>query len=205
MSTSKQHAEDGEPSKGSVRKQELALVAYRLLAERGFEGLRVREVAATAGINIATLHYYFPSKEDLIHAVGEHLFQQFLTVTAPLPEGYQDTPDQQILQVFRDMQYQLAQVPDLFIVMNELHLHALRDPAVHALLQKLNDQWQAHLAWICTAGMQQGLFRSDIDAQDFARAIIALLKGISLQAASHLDGPDLEALGTRIVDWLKNE
>ena len=45
------------------------LAAYKRLAEAGFEGLRTRDVAADAGVNIATLHYYFPSKEALIRGV----------------------------------------------------------------------------------------------------------------------------------------
>ena len=37
------------------RRQELVLAAYREIAQRGFEGLRTREVAAEVGVNIATL------------------------------------------------------------------------------------------------------------------------------------------------------
>jgi AcrR family transcriptional regulator len=39
------------------RRQELVLAAFHQIAERGFEGLRTREVAAEARVNIATLHY----------------------------------------------------------------------------------------------------------------------------------------------------
>lgn len=202
MITQGQHYEDKPRSKGDVRRQELVVAAYRLLAERGFEGLRVREVAASTGMNSATLHYYFPTKDDLVHAVGEYLFQQFLTVTAPLPEGYQDTPDQQMLQVFRDMQYQLERTPDLFVVLNELHMHAQRDPTVRVLLQRLNDGWQGHLASICIAGMQQQLFRPDLDAHHFASIVITLLKGVSLQVGSRLSSFDLERMGTETIRWL---
>ena len=48
------------------RQQALVLAAFNQIAERGFEGLRTREVAAGVGLNIATLHYYFPTKEALI-------------------------------------------------------------------------------------------------------------------------------------------
>ncbi|TMC63676.1 MAG: helix-turn-helix transcriptional regulator [Chloroflexota bacterium] len=48
------------------REQALVEAAFNQIAERGFEGLRTREVAAGVGLNIATLHYYFPTKEALI-------------------------------------------------------------------------------------------------------------------------------------------
>ena len=198
----KREGEEHLSTKGEARRQDLILAAYRLLTERGFEGLRVREVAAEVEINSATLHYYFPTKDDLILAVGEYLLQQFLTVTAPLPEGYQDTPDQQLLQVFRDMRYQLEQIPELLVALNELHTHAQRDSAVRALLQRLNSGWHAHLASICTAGIEQHLFRADLDADHIASLIIALLKGISVQQGSRLDSFDLERIGAEIVGSL---
>src|SRR5205809_67708 len=54
------------------RRGALVRAAYNQIAERGFEGLRTREVAGEAGVNIATLHYYFPTKEKLIEGVVEH-------------------------------------------------------------------------------------------------------------------------------------
>ncbi|TMG42173.1 MAG: helix-turn-helix transcriptional regulator, partial [Chloroflexi bacterium] len=48
------------------RHEALVQAAFNQIAERGFEGLRTREVAAEVGVNIATLHYYFPTKEALI-------------------------------------------------------------------------------------------------------------------------------------------
>src|SRR5882672_3117237 len=55
------------------RRRSLVLAAYELIADKGFEELRTRDVAARAGVNIATLHYYFGSKEDLIEGVVEYL------------------------------------------------------------------------------------------------------------------------------------
>src|SRR3979409_62859 len=62
---------------GPDRRGALVSAAYNQLAQRGFEGLRTREVAAEAGVNIATLHYYFPSKEILIGAVLAHAMARF--------------------------------------------------------------------------------------------------------------------------------
>src|SRR5215471_20341726 len=58
---------------GDERRRSLVLAAYDLIAEKGFEELRTRDVAMKAGVNIATLHYYFASKEDLIEGVVDYL------------------------------------------------------------------------------------------------------------------------------------
>src|SRR5438094_8371030 len=78
-------AEDGgraaaEPK--ADRRRALVVAAYRRIATGGFEGLRTRDVAADVGVNIATLHYYFPTKEALIRSVIGHAMQRF-TETMP--------------------------------------------------------------------------------------------------------------------------
>jgi len=64
------------------RRQALIAAAYQRIANDGFEGLRTRDVAADVGVNIATLHYYFPTKEALICGVIGHGMQRF-TQTMP--------------------------------------------------------------------------------------------------------------------------
>src|SRR5438445_10683039 len=73
-------AEDGgraaaEPK--ADRRRALVAAAYRRIASQGFEGLRTRDVAADAGVNIATLHYYFSTKEALIRSVIGQAMQRF--------------------------------------------------------------------------------------------------------------------------------
>src|SRR5436305_8126323 len=65
------------------RREALIQAGYDQLAQRGFEGLRTRDVAAAAGVNIATLHYYFPTKEALIGGILEHAMARFRTTIAP--------------------------------------------------------------------------------------------------------------------------
>ena len=65
------------------RQEALVQAAYDLLAERGFEGLRTRDVAAKVGVNIATLHYYYPTKEKLIRGVVAYAMERFRTTLQP--------------------------------------------------------------------------------------------------------------------------
>src|SRR5262245_2213790 len=59
------------------RRRTLVAAAFRRIASEGFEGLRTRDVAADVGVNIATLHYYFPTKEALIRGVIGHAMRRF--------------------------------------------------------------------------------------------------------------------------------
>ena len=53
------------------RRQQLVSIAMEQIAKKGFEGLRFQEVAKQAGVNNATLYYYFPTKEALISRSGQ--------------------------------------------------------------------------------------------------------------------------------------
>ena len=45
------------------------------MSERGVDGTSMRDLAAAAGLNVASLYHYFPSKRELLEAVlVEHGF-----------------------------------------------------------------------------------------------------------------------------------
>src|SRR5262245_65120198 len=74
-------ARRGRPPAGPERRDALVLAAYRCLAESGFEGLRLRDVAAQVGIDHSTIHHHFPTKQDLVVAVVDYTTRQFWTTT----------------------------------------------------------------------------------------------------------------------------
>src|SRR5882724_3741618 len=90
------------------RRQALVQAAFNLIAEHGFEGLRTREVAAEVGVNIATLHYYFPTKESLIQAVLDHAMGRFRTTLAP-----HGSPSDQLRNYLRAVRKLLLDEPEL--------------------------------------------------------------------------------------------
>src|SRR5438477_12242730 len=99
------------------RRQDLVRAAFNQIAQRGFEGLRTREVAAEVGVNIATLHYYFPSKEALIRGVVEHAMERFRSTLAP-----HGSPADQLRNHLRAVRKLLQAEPELGTVMGELAL-----------------------------------------------------------------------------------
>src|SRR5829696_3732005 len=58
--------------------------AEKLIAENGFAGTSVRDIAEAAGVNLAMISYYFGSKEKLMEAMfrhrGEHLTMQLQNI-----------------------------------------------------------------------------------------------------------------------------
>lgn len=55
------------------RRRAILEAVVPVFAEKGFHGVRTRELAAAAGISEALLYRHFPSKDDLYAAILEHV------------------------------------------------------------------------------------------------------------------------------------
>src|SRR5262245_37029371 len=173
-------SEDQITPKGGDRRHSLILAAFQSIAEHGFEGLRVREVAAQVGINSATLHHYFPTKEALIQAVAAYAIQR-LVFTAHAPEG---TPRDLLRAHLTLLHQQMQQEPALFVVLTEIRLRAQRTSAIQRFAQERQANWHEQLMAILRAGVQQGQWPADLAAEEVASAIITFVEGASLGSAS---------------------
>lgn len=58
--------------------EELLDIAERLARAGGYGGFSFRDLAAEAGIKSASVHYHFPSKEDLGEALARRYTERFL-------------------------------------------------------------------------------------------------------------------------------
>lgn len=57
----------------------LVKAAQELLDEKGFSGLKIREVAKKAGVNLGMFHYHFKSKENFQKRVMKDLYERFFS------------------------------------------------------------------------------------------------------------------------------
>src|ERR1700728_454260 len=44
-------------------------IALTLMSQKGVDGTSMRDLASAAGLNVASLYHYFPSKRELLEAV----------------------------------------------------------------------------------------------------------------------------------------
>ena len=167
--------------------------AFQEIASVGFEGLRVRTVAQAAGIHHATLLHHFPSKESLVQAVLDTLEAQFR------PQGdvreMQADPLTQLREEFDDGLRRLAENPETFAVLLEITLRARHHAGVKEMIGRMYHGWQAHITQIFALGCRRGVFRSDLDPNLAAGAVMLSLKGSALEL---LSGCSLERLGAML-------
>ena len=176
------------------RRQDLVQAAVQLLAEKGFEGLRTREVAARAGVNIATLHYYFPTKEALIGGVVEYAMGRFRSTLAP-----HGSADQQLRNHLRAVRRLLREEPEVGSVMGELALRSSRDPAIAALLARTHEAWMKTMRGLLRRGVREGHLRPELDSAGAASLVVTTLTALTLPVNAR---PQAELAVRQLEQWL---
>lgn len=163
------------------RRQQLVSIAIEQIAKKGFEGLRFQEVAKEAAINNATLYYHFPTKEALIQEVVNHLTEE-LKKRRHRPKAVPATAREELRLEFEDVRALLHAHPKIFIVLTELSMRGLHDPFISKMDQTRDRLWREHLSGIIGRGIEQGLFRKDINLEATVTALMGQIKGIGYHA-----------------------
>ena len=162
-----------KPQTGKGRRQALVRAAFGCIAEKGFEGLRLRDVAAEVGIDHSTLHHYFASKQDLVAGVVDYATRQFWP-TMPAEGGAIDRLQYHLAALGRMIREQ----PALFTVMGELDLRARRDPAIRAIIDRHEEGWRIVLEEVLRRAAKDGALTRDLDVAAGVELIIATVKGV---------------------------
>jgi len=169
------------------RRTALLQAAFDVLAEVGFEGLRTRAVAHRAGVNIATLHYYFPSKQHLIEGLAQFIGAKFVTLHGrpPRPSGLSALD--RFRQEFSDGRFYLNHHPEMLLVIQEFALRGKRDPEVQKTVDQMNAHWRDGIARMVRAGVADGTFRDDIPPGEMISILMSIFAGVAASGGGQID------------------
>jgi AcrR family transcriptional regulator len=183
-------------AQGADRRSDLLEAAYDLLAEKGLEGLRTRDIAARAGVNISTLHYYFGTKEALMLAVVTRLGQDFDAQNRAL------STTETLLEHLDAGWKRFQDDPRLAAVLQELSLRARREPEGSVALRALQAFWNSMVENILRREVQAGRVRGDIDVALGARMVTSLVMGATTQLGIDPRAFDFREAMRELVRWL---
>ena len=127
------------------------------------------------GVNIATLHYYFPTKESLIRAVLDHAMSRFLTTLEP-----HGSPSSQLRNHLRAVRTLMVEEPELGAVMAELALRSVRDESIGSIMNETYDAWHVTMRGLLRRAVKEGGLRREVDSDAVAALIIATLTAMTL-------------------------
>ena len=188
-------------AQSAQRRRDVIRAAYQALAEKGFEGLRMREIAKRAGMDHATLHYYFAGKEALIHGVLDYIVQELSIGRGPATEARDIGPRQRLAAHFDELVRQVRERPDMFVVLAEINARSTRDEAVRSVVAENDRGWKRFLMEILKEGIQRREFRARLGAEAAAEAIRAMVRGLSVTCSGRADAMERPLRQLRL--WLE--
>lgn len=190
------NSQASQRSKG--RGKEIARAAYHAIAEKGFEGLRMREIAARVGLNHSTLHYYYPGKEALIAGVMAYMIEE---LSLGRDDAASESPRGQLSAHFSALLHQAREHPEMFVVLAEIHGRSARDPGIRSVMGHNERAWKKFVFDILRAGILCGDFSPGLDADAASEVVVALIRGLNF---GHSGGiRRVEGALSQLMRWLE--
>lgn len=119
------------------RRAVLADAGLRVLASSGARGLTHRAVDAAAAVPVGTTSNYFRSRDALLGALGERVFERLMPSASRLdPLAAQPVSVELVAAYVRDIVDRVLGAPELTLALLELRLEATRRPSLAPVLAR---------------------------------------------------------------------
>jgi len=143
--------------------------ARRLFAEKGYDGVSIKEISETAGVNIAAVNYHFESKENLFR----HIIEQFISETmifsrkTLLPPHNAEELKVRLEVFIRQMLEAMISQPEVIYIMQR------ETERSDHVIQKTVIKNRTALFEFLTQAKNQGLLAGDVDPSFAAESLMA--------------------------------
>ncbi len=118
------------------RREQIVNAALKVMIADGVYHATTRKIAEAAGVNVATLHYHFHDKEEIILSVMEVLASSYRSTLAKRFSEPQKLHDR-IADLLKFIWSEIERVPGEQLVLQEMTLYVLRYPhAEHLAAEK---------------------------------------------------------------------
>jgi TetR/AcrR family transcriptional repressor of nem operon len=176
--------------KGERVRSRIIQAAARLVYEQGVAGTTLDDVKKAALVSGSQMYHYFPDKDELLQAVIDY---QADVITGNQQQA--DLGSAEGLRAWRDMVIAQAKTANgrggcpLGSLTGQL---AETDPEARALLASGFGRWQAAIGDGLRRARSAGRLPADVDPDDLAVTLLAVLQGGLLLAQAQRDSQPLE-------------
>src|ERR1700712_470108 len=136
--------------------------AERLFADKGFAGTSVRDIAESAGVNLAMISYYFGSKEKLMEAMFSHRGQYLRIQLENIVHNSDLSPMQKMEKLIDDYVGRIFKKQCFHKIMMREQLANNSGPIADQIFQ-LKQTNQALIKQLIQEGQKKGVFKKNID------------------------------------------
>lgn len=140
------------------KKQHILDTAEALFSKNGFDATSTREIAETAGVNVAMISYYFGSKENLLFAIIERFSQEIRT---RIKHAYDSEvhPNERMKKITRAYLDFSFEHPDPIMIAHR-ELGVSMRPTLQSTIQETYTHVREMVSSTLIEGQERGIYRS---------------------------------------------
>ncbi|MER7202421.1 TetR family transcriptional regulator [Streptomyces sp. CB01635] len=172
----------GRPKNQTARREALVDAAGRAIAERGLEGLRIKDIAAEAGMSAGSVLYYYPEMGELVLEVHRGAVERYLAARQGAVDGATGAAAR--LRALVGSGLPGGSGDAVHGLLFELHRRADRSSGHATLMASLFAREAALYATVLEVGAAVGEFTLTEPVADLARNLVALEDGYGLHIVS---------------------
>jgi AcrR family transcriptional regulator len=182
------------------RKEQLIAATVELMRREGVQSVTVRAIAKEANAPLATAHYCFSGKEELMEAAAEAWLKNLSSFSGDVRAelGLRNAVEQVAEGYWRA----LEEEPASLLAEIELILWATRNAPVSPLAAKIYPAYEVELGNIFSAAAQSAGEECLISFPTLARSFLMIYDGVAIQYLTDAKAADHRAIFFMLVDAL---
>ncbi len=169
--------------------------ATALLLDKGYEGTTLALLAQRVRMTKGAIYHHFPDKEALLRAVMGHVRRTWeRAVGARIPQAGDAL--ERVGTLFDHQARLIDREPSLCLLVTGMTLQSRSlGRELARVVEGINDDFTALVRGILADGQRAGTVRDDLEAEELARAVVAIVKAIGCSRAME---PSRQAFLTRM-------
>ncbi len=168
-------------------REDILVSVVELIHQQGFQATGLKELFAASGASSGSFYNYFPSKDELAHALIDFKWGKMRETVIDRAATSSPDPIAQIFWLIDQLEIQHLQEPNCAgCLLGNLIVDLVeRDPTFRAHLIAVFDQWQAVIATCLQAGRAQ--LQPVVDPDELAEDLLTVLEGVLLMSRLYED------------------
>jgi AcrR family transcriptional regulator len=164
------------PDVSEERKTQILGAALRVFIRQGIHQTRMDDIVEETGLSKGALYWYFSSKDEIIAAIVNRMFESELSSLVALKSA-PGTVRERLLAYTERAAHELETQIHLRPVLYEFYALSTRNEAVRSAMQTQFGEYIKALAPLLEDGIRQGEFRP-LNAADVAIVAAAMFEGV---------------------------
>lgn len=186
---------DSEQTRRTIQR-----AARDVIADRGYHAATFQQIAQRAGVSRPTLHYYFPTREDLYDALLADIREQVAECAATAARA--GSLLSQLAAFTTELRRLEAAEPALMKMVVTARIDHHRGVHRHESAAAIVSTVHAFYDSVVMDAVRRGELAPDIDARAVADLVAALFWGLGFHAGFIADGEDASGVARQLLGML---